>query len=162
MPDDPSEVRSGSRNANFGNAHNERPPNMMPNMLPFELMMCNMFSMGPGGAPPMPPMGVPDGRGFPPMFRMPPPGMSFPPGVFPMQGPVCPPSTSNINNQGNEGLPWNRSPVPEPEAKPPPLADPAPMEQACNRIPESIIKSLPTTAKMMTVEDLERALLNKN
>ncbi|KAE9548922.1 hypothetical protein FO519_007867 [Halicephalobus sp. NKZ332] len=169
LPDDPSEVRSGSRNANFGNPQNERPPNMMPNMFPFEMMMCNMFSMAQGGGP-MPPMGVPDGRGFPPMFRMPPPpGMSLPgnipPGVFPMQGPMCPPSTSNINNPNNEDRPWNRSPVRGPETKPPQLADPAPTDQSqepCKRIPESIIRSIPTTAKMMTVEDLERALLSKN
>jgi hypothetical protein len=115
-------------------------PNVFYNMMMAQASMVN-FPMPPGmpGMPPFPP-NMPPFHGMPPM----PPGMHpqfgasghpqfFPPGMQP------PPSSDGQRNSSSPKF-----------------------EQQPNMIPESILRKLPSSARPLTVADLERNLLSKN
>uniref|UniRef100_A0AC34RMF8 Uncharacterized protein n=1 Tax=Panagrolaimus sp. JU765 TaxID=591449 RepID=A0AC34RMF8_9BILA len=165
LPDDPSEMQNGMRNPAYPNPPNDipLPPGMPPNFHPPLEFFYNLMAFMPRGPGQMPPMGMPDGRGFPfPMPGMPMlPGMpmpgTMPPNFPPMPGPMFPPSTS----MASPTLPERSSPVQVNQPSVSPTI--TNVEKETNDgIPDSIKRSLPTSAKMMTVEDLERRILSKN
>lgn len=104
--------------------------------------MMNMYNMMmmPGGVPPPLP-GMPHPHAYPSIGG----SSMFHPQSLPQQ---------NFHNISN-------SPITEPFKNNSPIDLPKSEPVQNSRIPESIMESIPKTAKMMTVEDLERALLAK-
>uniref|UniRef100_A0A914PK40 Uncharacterized protein n=1 Tax=Panagrolaimus davidi TaxID=227884 RepID=A0A914PK40_9BILA len=136
--DNESNSNGPSSSNMFPRNANNIDPNMFYNMMMAQSMM-NMPGMPPG-MPPFPP-NMPGFHGMPPM----PPGMMPPFGAGGLPPPFFPPGMPPSSDRPNSISP---------------MFEQGRQEQP--NIPESILRQLPSSARPLTVADLERNLLSKN